>query len=82
VFDFRRDLAEVLNLSEEDLIEETKGPSRALRRVYANKMPALVELGWVWDLLDAIGLPTTEVVRRAAVVAADGQFAARVGVAM
>ena len=46
VFDLRRDPAEVLSLSEEDLIEETKGPNRALRTVYANKMPALVDLGW------------------------------------
>jgi exodeoxyribonuclease-1 len=82
VFDLRRDPAEVLNLSEEDLVEETKGPNRALRTVYANKMPALVDLGIAGDLQDTIGLPTAEIVRRAAVVATDGQFAARVGVAM
>jgi exodeoxyribonuclease-1 len=82
VFDLRRDPAEVLSLSEEDLIEETKGPNRALRTVYANKMPALVDLGLVGDVQGAIGLPTAEIIRRAAVVAADGQFAARVGVAM
>lgn len=82
VFDLRRDPAEVLNLSEEDLAEETKGPNRALRTVYANKIPALVDLGLVGDLQDAIGLPKAEVVRRAAVVAADGQFAARAAVAM
>jgi exodeoxyribonuclease I len=82
VFDLRRDPAEVLNLSEEELIEETKGPNRALRTVYANKMPALVDLGLVGDLQGVLGLPKAEVVRRAAVVAADGQFAARVGLAM
>jgi exodeoxyribonuclease-1 len=81
-FDLRRDPAEVLNLSEEDLVEETKGPNRALRTVYANKMPALVELGLAGDLQDAIGPSTAEIVRRAAVVAADSQFAARVGGAM
>ena len=79
VFDLRRDPAEVLSLSEEDLVEETKGPNRALRTVYANKMPALVDLGLAGDLQGTIGLPKAEVVRRAAVVAADGQFAARVG---
>lgn len=82
VFDLRRDPAEVLSLSEEDLVEEIKGPNRALRTVYANKMPALVDLGLVGDLQVAIGLPTAEVVRRAAVLSADGQFAARVGMAM
>lgn len=82
VFDLRRDPAEVLSLSEEDLVEETKGPNRALRIVYVNKMPALVGLGLVGDLQGAIGLPTAEVVRRAAVLSADGQFAARVGVVM
>lgn len=82
VFDLRRNPAEILNLSEEDLVEETKGPNRALRIVYANKMPALVDLGLLGDLQGAIGLPTAEVVRRAAVLSADGQFAARVGVVM
>jgi exodeoxyribonuclease-1 len=78
VFDLRRNPAEILNLSEEDLVEETKGPNQALRIVYANKMPALVDLGLVGDLQGAIGLPTAEVVRRAAVLSADGQFAAQV----
>ena len=82
VFDLHRDPAEILNLSEEDLVEETKGPNRALRTVYANKMPALVDLGLVGDLQCLIGLPPAEIVRRAAVVSADGQFAARVGKAM
>jgi exodeoxyribonuclease-1 len=36
----------------------------------------------VGDLQGALGLPTAEVARQAAVVSADGQFAARVGVAM
>ena len=82
VFDLRRDPAEVLNLSEEDLLEVAMGPNRALRTVYANKVLALVDQGLVGDLQCAIGLPTAEIVRRAAVMAADGQFAARVGVAM
>ncbi|WP_319824428.1 exonuclease domain-containing protein [Thalassovita sp.] len=82
VFDLRRDPAEVLNLSEEGLIEETKGANRALRTVYANKMPALVDLGLVGDLEGAIGLPKAEVVRRATIVAADDRFAARVGMVM
>ena len=82
VFDLRRDPAEVINLSEEDLVEETKGPNRALRTVYANKMPSLVDTGLAPDLQAAIGLPLAEIVRRAAVVSADGQFAVRVGKAM
>ncbi|MDG1431650.1 MAG: exonuclease domain-containing protein [Paracoccaceae bacterium] len=82
VFDLRRDPAEVLKMSEEDLFEEMKGPNRALRTVYANKMPALVELDLVGDLQGAIGLPPAEIVRRATVVSADGHFTARVGVAM
>ncbi|WP_093991306.1 hypothetical protein [Flavimaricola marinus] len=81
VFDLRRDPAEVLNLSEEDLVEETKGPNRALRTVYANKMPALVDLGLAADLPGAIDLPPAEIVCGAAVVAAEGQFAARLGMA-
>jgi len=82
VFDLRRDPAEVLNLREGDLVEETKGRNRALRTVYANKMPALVDPGLAPDLQAAAGLPMAEIVRRAAVVSADGHFAARVGVAM
>jgi len=82
VFDLRRDPSEVLNLSEDDLVEETKGPNRALRTVYANKIPAVVDLALAPDLQAAVGLPMAEIVRRAAVVSADGQFAARVGVAM
>jgi len=81
-FDLRRDPAEVVDLSEDDLVEELKGPNRALRTVYSNKMPAVVDLSLVGDLQGALGLSKAEVVRRAAVVAADGQFAARVGVAM
>ncbi|NOC84537.1 exonuclease domain-containing protein [Ruegeria sp. HKCCD6428] len=82
VFDLRRDPAEVLNLSEAELVEETKGPNRALRTIYSNKMPALVETALAPDLPAAIGLPMAEIARRAAVVSADGQFAARVGKAM
>lgn len=82
VFDLRRDPLEVLNLSEADLAEETKGPNRALRTVYANKMPALVDPGLAPDLQAATGLPMAEIVRRAAMVSADGQFAARVANAM
>ncbi|CUH45461.1 exonuclease domain-containing protein [Ruegeria atlantica] len=82
VFDLRRDPAEVLNLSEEDLVEETKGPNRALRTVYANKMPAVVDVALSPDLPAANDLPMAEIVRRAAVVSADGHFTARVGVAM
>ncbi|SMX25034.1 exonuclease domain-containing protein [Boseongicola aestuarii] len=82
VFDLSRDPAEVLNLSEEDLAEETKGANRALRTVYANKMPALVDLGLVGDVQGAVGLSPAEIARRAAVVSADGQFVARVGWAM
>lgn len=81
-FDLRRDPAEVLNLSEADLVEETTGPNRALRTIYSNKMPALVDLALALDLPAVIGLPMAEIVRRAAVVSADGQFAARVGKAM
>lgn len=82
VFDLRRTPAEVLNLSEDDLAEETKGPTRALRTVYANKMPALVDLGLAPQLQAATGLPLAEIVRRATVVSADSHFSARVGVAM
>jgi exodeoxyribonuclease-1 len=82
VFDLQRDPSEVLNLSEEDLVKETNGPNRALRVIYANKMPAVVDPGLVPDLYATVGLPMAEIVRRAAVVAADGQFAARVGAAM
>ncbi|WP_108861475.1 exonuclease domain-containing protein [Ruegeria sp. Alg231-54] len=81
-FDLRRDPAEVLNLSEADLVEETKVPNRALRTIYTNKMPALVDVALAPDLPAVIGLPMAEIVRRAAVVSADGQFAARVGRAM
>jgi exodeoxyribonuclease-1 len=45
-------------------------------------MPALVDLGLAPNLQFAVGLPPAEIVRRAAVVSADGQFAARVGRAM
>lgn len=82
VFDLRRDPAEVLSLSEADLLAEMKGPSRALRTIYSNKMPAVVDTALAPDLPAAIGLPMPEIVRRAAVVSADGQFAARVGQAM
>jgi exodeoxyribonuclease-1 len=82
VFDLRRDPSEVLNLSDEVLVEETKGPNRAIRTVYANKMPALIDLGLAPGLQAVVGLPIAEIVRRAAVVSADGQFATRVGVAM
>ncbi len=81
-FDLRRDPAEVLNLSEADLVKETKGPNRALRTIYSNRMPALVDVAITPDLPAVIGLPMTEIARRAAVVSADGQFAARVGKAM
>lgn len=82
VFDLHRDPAEVLNLSEEDLVEETKGPNRAIRTVYANKMPALLDLGLAPDLQAAVGQPMAEIIRRAAAVSADDPFAARLGVAM
>lgn len=82
VFDLRRDPVEVMNLSEEDLAKETKGSNRALRTIYTNKMPAIVDPALVADLQDAVDLPMAELVRRAAVVTADGQFAARVGKAM
>lgn len=81
-FDLRRDPAEVLILSDAELVEETKGPNRALRTVYSNKMPALIDVALAPDLPANIGLPMAEIVRRAAVVSADGQFAARVGKAM
>ena len=82
VFDLRRDPAEVLNLSEDDLADEMKGPNRAIRTVYANKMPALVDPGFAPDVQAAVGFPMAEIIRRAAVVSTDGPFAARVGVVM
>jgi exodeoxyribonuclease-1 len=45
-------------------------------------MPSLVDLGLAPNLQAVVGLPMAEIVRRAAVVSADGQFAARVGRAM
>jgi exodeoxyribonuclease I len=82
VFDLRRDPAEVLNLSEEDLVEETKGPNRAIRTVYSNKMPALFDMGLAPNLQAEIGIPMAEIARRAAVVSTDDRFGARVGMAM
>lgn len=49
VFDLRRDPAEVLNLCEAELMYEMKGPNQALRTVYANNMPAMVEPGLAPD---------------------------------
>jgi exodeoxyribonuclease-1 len=82
VFDLRRDPAEVLHLDEEALIEEMKGPKRALRTVYANKMPIVIDFDIAPSLPNAIALPMAEIVRRAAMVAADEQFAVRVATAM
>lgn len=81
-FDLRRNPAEVVNLSDEELAEETKGPNRALRTIYLNKMPAVVEVTLAPDLPANIGLPMEEIVRRAAMVSTDSQFAKRVGAVM
>jgi len=45
-------------------------------------MPAVVDVDLAPELTSAVGLPMAEIVRRAAVVSADGHFAARVGKAM
>jgi hypothetical protein len=42
-------------------------------------MPSLVDLGLAPNLQAVVGLPMAEIVRRAAMVSADGHFAARVG---
>ena len=81
MFDLHRDPAEILDLSGGELVEEMKGP-KALRTVYANKMPALVELGLIVNPQTEIGLPEAEIVRRAAVVSSDEQFARRVDKAL
>ncbi len=81
-FDLSRDPADILCLDEDDLVKEMNGPNRALRVVYSNKQPLVVEMGMASNLTEKINLPLHEIERRAAAVAADKQFAERVGLAM
>ena len=50
LFELRCDPPEVLNLGEEDLAGEIKGPKRGLRNIYVNKIPTLVDLELAPDL--------------------------------
>jgi hypothetical protein len=70
LFELRCDTPEVLNLGEEDLAGEIKGPKRGLRNIYANKIPTLVDLELAPDLQAAVGLPMAEIVRLATLVSA------------
>jgi hypothetical protein len=70
LFELRCDPPEVLNLGEEDLAGEIKGPKRGLRNIYANKIPTLVDLELAPDLQAAVGLPMAEIVRLATLVSA------------
>lgn len=78
VFDLTKDPGPILKMDVDGLVKAMQGPDRAIRIVTSNKMPAVVDAALATDL----GIPTTEIARRASQVAYDGQFAARVGQAL
>lgn len=78
VFDLTKDPDSVLDLDVEGLVAAMQGPDRAIRIVTSNKMPALLDLAGAPDL----GMSETEIARRAAQIAQDGQFVGRVGKAL
>jgi exodeoxyribonuclease-1 len=82
VFDLTRDPAGVIDLSVEDLISNMRGPDRAIRIVYANKMPAVTTLDLVPDAEVAFGFPPEVVRQRAEQVMNAGAFHQRVALAL
>jgi exodeoxyribonuclease-1 len=81
-FDLTRDPAGVIGLGVEDLIKNMSGADRAIRTVYANKMPAVTELELVPDAERTLGLPTEVVRQRAEQVMNAGAFHQRVALAL
>jgi exodeoxyribonuclease-1 len=80
MFDLSRDPADVIGMSVDDLIRNMTGPDRAIRTVYANKMPAVTELELVPD--SALGLSAETISQRAEQVMAAGRFHQRVALAL
>jgi exodeoxyribonuclease-1 len=65
VFDLTRDPADIIGLGVEDLIGNMTGPDRAIRTIYANRMPAVTELQLVPDAEAALGVPDEMIRQRA-----------------
>ncbi|MFG5382818.1 exonuclease domain-containing protein [Yoonia sp. R2-816] len=82
VLDLNRDPERILRMTGDELFSEMAGPNRALRTVFSNRMPALLDIGHASDLPSAIDLGAETIARRAAMVSDDKEFAVRVGSAM
>ena len=82
VFDLTFDPDQVLGLDVEDLVAAMSGRDRSIRIVYANKMPAVVELDLIPDLNTAFEVPAAAIYQRAQQITRDGDFKQRVGRAL
>ena len=82
VFDLSREPADIIELGVEDLIANMRRTDRAVRTVYANKMPAVIALDLVPDANEMLGLPIELIRQRAEQVMSAGAFHQRVALAL
>jgi exodeoxyribonuclease-1 len=80
VFDLTRDPGDLLHLDVDGLVAAMTGPDRAIRIVYANKMPAVVDLSLAPD--GTSETPTDLIYERAGQIISNVSFRQRVGEAL
>lgn len=78
VFDLTRDPVDVLDLDGDALVDAMRGPDRAIRTVFANRMPAVADLGLVVDPGSTLGIAPETLQRRADEVMRARAFSQRV----
>jgi exodeoxyribonuclease-1 len=82
VFDLTHEPGSVLSLDVDDLVKAMSGQDRSIRVVYANKMPAIVDLSLVHDLEGVFGVRPDEIIGRAEEIVEDNDFRRRVDEAL
>jgi len=82
VFDLTRDPVEIVDLDGDALVEAMRGPDRAIRTVFANRMPAVVDLRLVADLASTLGIAPETLHSRADAVMRAEAFPQRVAEAL
>lgn len=82
VFDLTRDPAEIIGLDVDDIVEAMRGPDRALRTVFANRMPAVAELNLLENATAILGVAPDVLHQRAGIVMSAGRFHQRVAEAL
>jgi exodeoxyribonuclease-1 len=82
VFDLSNDPETIFELEADDLAGAMTGSNRAIRIIYANRMPALTDLAMAPDIRETVGVPIAVIEDRARQITANVDFQRRVSKAL